>query len=228
MHLTSCTAQPSKGSGDWRRHLPTTAPACPVIHFLPTFAAVRTLLLDNYDSFTWNLQHLLVQLGPVDVLRNDAITVEEALQYDRIVLSPGPGLPADAGIMPALLATAPADKPVLGVCLGLQAMVLAEGGALFNQDQVRHGTPMECLIHQPTDALFAGLPERSTVGLYHSWAADPQRLPEVFRITATSAEGVIMGLRHRHKAWCAVQFHPESVLTPDGPRMVANWYASSS
>lgn len=184
---------------------------------------MKLLLLDNHDSFTWNLQHLLVQHAPVDVVRNDAITVDEAARYDRIVLSPGPGLPTEAGIMMELLRKLMPTHPMLGVCLGMQAMVELCGGSLFNQPRVMHGVPVPCLPTTPVDVLFAGLPESFEVGLYHSWAADPDTLPDTLRITAHSAQGVIMGIRHTTFPSCGVQFHPESVMTPLGGRMIANW-----
>lgn len=186
---------------------------------------MRILLLDNYDSFTWNLHHLLVQHAPVDVVRNDAITVEEAARYDRIVLSPGPGLPSEAGILPALVQALMPTHPLLGVCLGLQAIVEACGGGLINLPQVRHGVTVRCLTEQPTDVLFNGIETPFNVGLYHSWATDPARLPRELRPTAFSDAGVVMALRHLHYPACAVQFHPESVMTPEGPAIIRNWLA---
>ena len=187
---------------------------------------MRLLLLDNHDSFTWNLQHLLVQHAPVDVVRNDAITVDEAARYDRIVLSPGPGLPSEAGIMMELLLKLMPTHPILGVCLGMQAMVELCGGTLYNQQQVMHGVAVPCLPEEPRDALFEGLPSSFEVGLYHSWAADPAMLPPSLRITARSAQGVIMGIRHQYFDACGVQFHPESVMTPRGSEIIANWLRS--
>lgn len=184
---------------------------------------MRILLLDNYDSFTWNLHHLLEPLAQVDVVRNDAITVEEAGRYDRIVLSPGPGLPAEAGIMPELLRKLMPTHPILGICLGMQAIVEACGGSLFNQEQVMHGVSVPCTPERPVDRLFAGIDVPFEVGLYHSWAADPATFPAELQVTARSAQGVIMALRHREHDVCGVQFHPESVMTPEGARMIANW-----
>lgn len=187
---------------------------------------MNVLLLDNYDSFTWNLQHLLVRHAAVDVVRNDAITVDEAARYDRIVLSPGPGLPSEAGIMMELLLQLMPTHPILGVCLGMQAIVELCGGTLYNQAQVMHGVAVPCHPEEPCDPLFAGLPSSFEVGLYHSWAADPATLPPSLRITARSAQGVIMGIRHQHFDACGVQFHPESVMTPLGGELIANWMAS--
>lgn len=187
---------------------------------------MRILLLDNYDSFTWNLHHIWAQHAEVEVRRNDAITVEEASRFDRIVVSPGPGLPQEAGITMDLLRALMPTHPILGVCLGMQAIVEACGGALINQDKVKHGVSVPCFIEGPVDPLFADLPIPFEAGLYHSWAADPSRLPDDLRVTARSASGVIMAMRHTGFPACGVQFHPESVLTPHGARIVRNWLAA--
>lgn len=184
---------------------------------------VRILLLDNYDSFTWNLHHLLAPHAEVDVVLNDRITVDEAARYDRIMLSPGPGLPSEAGIMPELLVKLMPTHPILGVCLGMQAIVERCGGTLFNQPQVMHGITTLCTPEKPVDPLFAGLVAPFEVGLYHSWAADPKTFPGVLRITAWSEQGIAMALRHARFDVCGVQFHPESVMTPAGKQMIANW-----
>lgn len=185
---------------------------------------MRLLLLDNFDSFTWNLHHLLEPLvNEVVVARNDAITVQEAARFDRIVLSPGPGLPSEAGIMPDLLERLMPTHPIIGICLGLQGIVEACGGTLFNQPRVMHGVTVNCLPAPPVDPLFDGLDPPFEVGLYHSWAADPATLPPTLRITALSEQGVIMAVRHTSFNACAVQFHPESVMTPQGKRMMENW-----
>lgn len=187
---------------------------------------MRVLLLDNYDSFTWNLHHVLAQYAVVDVLRNDAVSIAEAAAFDRIVISPGPGLPSEAGITLELLRALMPTHPILGVCLGMQAIVESCGGRLFNQHRVRHGVAVSCTASEPRDPLFVGLPDSFEVGLYHSWAADPASLPNDLRITARSEEGVVMAIRHAHFAVCGVQFHPESVLTPLGSRMLENWLRS--
>lgn len=184
---------------------------------------MRILLLDNYDSFTWNLHHLLEPQAEVVVVRNDAITVDEAARYDRIVLSPGPGLPEEAGVMPELLRKLMPTHPILGICLGMQAIVEACGGTLYNQAHVMHGVAVPCTPEEPIDALFSGIKAPFEVGLYHSWAADPKMLPASLRITARSAQGVIMGIRHTRFDVCGVQFHPESVMTPMGKHIIANW-----
>ena len=188
---------------------------------------MRVLVLDNFDSFTWNLHHLLEPLvDEVVVARNDAITVDEAARFDRIVLSPGPGLPAEAGIMMDLLHKLMPTHPVLGVCLGMQGIVEACGGRLFNQPEVMHGRAVKCIAVPPVDHLFTGIEVPFEVGLYHSWAADAATLPSSLTVTAQSEGGVIMAVRHRIHAVCGVQFHPESVMTPTGMRMIANWIAS--
>jgi len=184
---------------------------------------MRLLLLDNYDSFTWNLHHLLEPHAAVDVMRNDAITVDEASRYDRIVLSPGPGLPGEAGIMMELLVKLMPTHPILGVCLGMQGIVEVCGGTLYNQAQVMHGVAVPCIPEEPVDPLFAGLAAPFDVGLYHSWAADPNTLPPSLHVTVRSAQGVIMAVRHASFDVCGVQFHPESVMTPSGGRILANW-----
>lgn len=184
---------------------------------------MRILLLDNYDSFTWNLHHLLEPFAQVEIFRNDAISVDEAAKFDRIVLSPGPGLPAEAGIMPELLGHLMPMLPILGVCLGMQAIVEACGGQLFNQANVQHGVSVKCLAEQPPDPLFVDLLESFVVGLYHSWAADEKTLPPTLRVTARSEAGIIMAVRHEQFNTCGVQFHPESVMTPLGKRMIENW-----
>lgn len=203
------------------RHSPLATSDKPLI----TFPSVRILLLDNYDSFTWNLHHLLEPFAAVDVRRNDAITVEEAACYDRIVLSPGPGLPSEAGVMMELLDKLMPERPILGVCLGMQAIVELCGGRLYQQAQVMHGVPARCIPETPMDPLFQGIEVPFEVGLYHSWAAEPNTLPDTLRISARSAHGVIMGIRHKHFDVCGVQFHPESVMTPSGPAMIRNWVA---
>ena len=184
---------------------------------------MRILLLDNYDSFTWNLHHQLVLHAQVDVALNDAITVAEAANYDRIVLSPGPGLPRESGVMMELITKLMPSHPILGVCLGMQGIVEACGGTIFNQERVMHGVAVPCVPEEPRDPIFVGLPARFEVGLYHSWAVDPITLPTDLRITARSEQGVIMAVRHTRFHVCGVQFHPESVLTPEGGILLANW-----
>lgn len=184
---------------------------------------MRILLLDNYDSFTWNLHHLLEPHAEVQVKLNDAVTVDEAARFDRIVLSPGPGLPAEAGIMPELIRKLMPTHPLLGICLGMQAIVEACDGRLYNQEKVMHGVTVPCIPTTPIDPLFKDIPAPFDVGLYHSWAADPAAHPSSLHVTAASEQGVIMAIRHAVHPACGVQFHPESVMTPNGARMIRNW-----
>lgn len=184
---------------------------------------MRILLLDNYDSFTWNLHHLLEPHAAVDVMLNDRITVDQAAAYDRIVISPGPGLPNEAGITMELIRRLRTTHPILGVCLGMQAIAEVYGGRLFNLGMVKHGVAEPCIVQEPCDPLFTGLPVRFEVGLYHSWAAEEGTLPPDLRVTARNEDGVIMALRSTVDDVCGVQFHPESILTPMGAAIITNW-----
>jgi anthranilate synthase component 2 len=189
-------------------------------------AIMTILLLDNYDSFTYNVAHLIRECGgAVEVVRNDKITLDEAQKYDKIVLSPGPGIPEEAGIMPALIKRYAAEKPILGVCLGHQAIGEAFGGRLQNLPRVVHGVATKAHVIAP-DVIFQGLPEEFSVGRYHSWVVDTEGFPSELEITATDADGQIMALRHRTYNVRGVQFHPESVLTEHGARMMQNWLDS--
>ena len=182
------------------------------------------LLLDNYDSFTWNLWQALAALGcEVEVQRNDALTVEAALARlpEAVVFSPGPGRPADAGIMPALLAALPEHTPLLGVCLGHQCLVEHYGGRLEVDPVPVHGKAS--LVHHEKDALFAGLPNPFPAGRYHSLRAERSTVPDGLKVTAWTEEGHVMGLRHRSLPRHGVPFHPESILTPLGGRWLANF-----
>ena len=186
---------------------------------------MRVLLLDNYDSFTYNLFHYLEANGvEVEVHRNDQISMDAALSFDAIVLSPGPGLPKDAGIMPELLQRLSEDTPVLGVCLGLQAIVETYGGTLKNLDKVLHGQSTIAHIVNNDETLFKNISSPFQVGHYHSWAADI--LSDDLEITSMNDDGIIMSIRHKSLPISAVQFHPESVLTPSGMKMITNWCQS--
>lgn len=182
------------------------------------------LMLDNYDSFTWNLVHYFQELGEeVVVHRNDQITLEDiaALRPDRICLSPGPGVPQDAGIMLSVIREFGAHTPILGVCLGHQAIACAFGGSLRGAQQIMHGkvSPIE---HSDSD-VFAGLPSPLTITRYHSLAVDPNTLPDCLHVTARTADGEIMGLRHDDLPISGVQFHPESILSEHGHAMLKNF-----
>ena len=183
----------------------------------------KVLVLDNYDSFTYNLVHYLESLdAEVDVFRNDKITIEEAAKYGQIVLSPGPGLPKDAGIMPQLIEQLAPTHKILGVCLGHQAIGEAFGGTLSNLDKVYHGLATPCSVVIP-DPMFDGLPQNLKIGRYHSWVVN-QPLPKDLELTAIDLESnQIMAMRHNRFNVRGVQFHPESVLTEYGLKMMQNW-----
>jgi len=185
----------------------------------------RILLFDNYDSFTYNLLHYVEEVSgrEVVVCRNDEISLEEVNEFDEIILSPGPGLPSEAGILIPLIKKYAATKKIMGVCLGLQAMAEAFGGTLLQLDQVMHGISRKVTITGTEELLFAGLPDSFMAGRYHSWVADKETLPDCFKITASDEWGNIMAIRHRSLDLCGVQFHPESVLTPLGKTMISNW-----
>jgi len=187
------------------------------------------LLLDNYDSFTWNLRQYLAELTAeeVQVLRNDELTVEEAGKYSRIVLSPGPGLPAEAGILLPLIRRYAATKPMLGVCLGHQAITEAFGGKLRQLDQVLHGVVRTVHVCQQ-DPFFDQIPDVFPTGRYHSWVPDKAGFPSVLRILAEDEDGSVMALRHESLPVYGVQYHPESVMTPTGKQLIANWLRISA
>ncbi|CAH1000050.1 Anthranilate synthase component 2 [Neolewinella maritima] len=185
---------------------------------------MKVLILDNYDSFTYNLVHYMEEeLGErVDVYRNDQISLDEVGAYDLIVLSPGPGLPAEAGIMPGLIQRYKEDKVIFGVCLGHQAIGEAFGAKLHNLDQVHHGIETDMQRIQTDDVLFADVPDSFRAGRYHSWVIDPATLPAELEVTATDEAGGIMALRHREFPIFGVQFHPESIMTEHGRLMIHN------
>lgn len=195
---------------------------------LADLCAVRILLIDNYDSFTWNLQHALVSAGggvEVDVHRNDALVPAGIVGYDGVVVSPGPGIPREAGqTLNAITVAAAHRMPLLGVCLGMQAIAEHFGGTLRNLPDVLHGVATPLTDFAPT-GFFAGVPCPTPVGHYHSWVVDDDELPRVLTVTARNLSGLPMALAHATLPIVAVQFHPESVLTPEGPRMLRNWLA---
>ncbi len=184
---------------------------------------MRILILDNYDSFTYNLYHYArLFCANVTVKRNDEISLEDVDEYSHIILSPGPGLPNNAGILMDVLKHYAHRKPILGICLGMQAMALHFGGSLYNQKKVKHGI-QEVIDVDLNFTLFKNLPTKVKVGLYHSWAVSEEDLPKDLQVTARSAHGVIMGLQHNSIPICGVQFHPESILTDFGKEMIGNW-----
>lgn len=189
----------------------------------------RILVIDNYDSFTYNLVHIIRALGyaaQTEIFRNDAISLDAVGQYDKILLSPGPGLPSEAGIMPQVITRYAPTKSIFGVCLGHQAIGEAFGGELHNLDEVLHGFALKTIVTQPDEPLFKGIPQTFMAGRYHSWVIHPNRLGNELLVTATDEQGQIMAVRHRQYDVCGVQFHPESVLTEHGIQMVANWLNS--
>ncbi len=189
------------------------------------FIVMKILVFDNYDSFTYNLVHLVQKItgNKVDVFRNDEIAIEKVAAYDKIILSPGPGIPVEAGMLLPLIKEYASSKSILGVCLGHQAIGEAFGGRLINLDTVYHGVATDCKLLVDDCRLFAGLPEKISVGRYHSWIVSDQGLPAELEVTAKDENGYIMGLQHKTYDVQGVQFHPESILTPDGETILKNW-----
>lgn len=188
---------------------------------------MKILVLDNYDSFTYNLIHYVKELtdAQVDVYRNDKISLDEVDGYDKILLSPGPGIPSEAGIMPELIKRYAATKSILGVCLGHQAIVEAFGGEIFNLDSVYHGVETEMIRTDSTEPFFEGVPEKFTAGRYHSWNAVKENMPGCLKVTSVDDQGMVMSVSHADYNVKGVQFHPESVLTKHGKTMIKNWVA---
>jgi len=188
---------------------------------------ISILVLDNYDSFTYNLVHIIKALGykNVEVHRNDKITVEEIERFDKILLSPGPGIPSEAGILQQVIRTYAGKKSIFGVCLGHQAIGEVFGGTLTNLSKVYHGIATKTKILSK-GILFEGIPTEVTTGRYHSWVVDTRNFPSILEITAEDEDGKIMALKHKTYDIVGVQFHPESVLTEFGQKMVQNWLES--
>jgi len=190
---------------------------------------MKILVFDNYDSFTYNLVHLVEKIThtKVEVYRNDQIILEKVKEYDRIILSPGPGIPEEAGLLLSLIKEYAATKPILGVCLGHQAIAEAFGGKLVNLSTVYHGVATEIGVGNQESGvrspLFENLPERIEVGRYHSWIVSDENFPDELEVTARDDNGYIMALQHKTYDVQGVQFHPESVLTPDGELIMKNW-----
>ena len=184
---------------------------------------MKIVIIDNYDSFTYNLAHLVKQLGAeVEVYRNDQFTLGQLEPFDKIILSPGPGIPSEAGLLLDVIKTYAGRKPKLGVCLGHQAIGEVFGAKLENLSEVYHGVATEG-TQFGNDPIFDGLPKRLLMGRYHSWVVSRTEFPASLEVTAVSDDGQIMGLRHRHYNIHGIQFHPESVLTPMGSKIVENW-----
>lgn len=185
----------------------------------------KILMIDNYDSFTYNLVHYLEDLDcEVTVKRNDQLSLDEVEPFEHIVLSPGPGIPDEAGLLKEIIKKYAPTKKMFGVCLGLQAIGEVFGGTLINLDQVYHGVDTTISVIQD-DPIYHGMPKTLQVGRYHSWVVDTH-LPDVLETTAVDENGQVMSLRHKEYNVTAVQFHPESVLTPEGKQMLKNWLES--
>ena len=186
---------------------------------------MRILVLDNYDSFTFNLVHILKELsrGPVSVYRNDKISLEEIEDFGKIVISPGPGIPDQAGITKKMIKHFAPSKSILGVCLGCQAIAEVFGGRLNNLEKVYHGVATNVKVLDKNERIFKGVPESFPAGRYHSWVVDESTLPPELKITARDEEGMIMAISHVNYDVKGVQFHPESILTEYGKQMLHNW-----
>ena len=184
---------------------------------------MKIVIIDNYDSFTYNLSHLVKEMGAdVTVFRNDQFSLDSLEAFDKIILSPGPGIPSEAGLLLDVIRTYAGKKPILGVCLGHQAIGEAFGGRLENLSDVFHGVATPCHITADSP-LFQGLSKDITIGRYHSWVVSREAFPECLEITAVSDEGQVMALQHRQMPIYGIQFHPESVLTPEGKEIIKNY-----
>lgn len=185
----------------------------------------KILVIDNYDSFTYNLVHYIEKLTGYcpEVFRNDEITLDEVNRYDKILLSPGPGIPVDAGICIDLIRRYASSKSILGICLGHQAICEAFGGRILNLSEVYHGIATPVIITAPDDPLFKNIPASIVGGRYHSWVVSSEDLPGCFRVTCKDDGGIIMGISHKEYDVRGLQFHPESVLTEHGIDIIGNW-----
>lgn len=184
---------------------------------------MKIVIIDNYDSFTYNLSHLVKELGAeVTVYRNDQFEMPQLEEFDKIILSPGPGIPSEAGLLMDVIRSYAGKKPILGVCLGHQAIGEVFGGKLENLSDVFHGVATTG-INFHNDPIFEGIGDHFTMGRYHSWIVSKDGLPDCLEITAESEEGQIMAMRHKQYDVRGIQFHPESVLTPEGKTMIKNW-----
>jgi anthranilate synthase component 2 len=185
----------------------------------------RILILDNYDSFTYNLVQYVIKGSnhKTDVILNDEIDLDKAAEYDGIILSPGPGIPSEAGLLKPLIDTYKSSKRIFGVCLGQQAIAEVFGARLINLSRAYHGVATPVKFAEPRHYLFEGLPGTIEAGRYHSWAVDPESVPECLITEATDDSEMVMAMSHRTYDVCSVQFHPESVLTPYGMNIISNW-----
>ena len=188
---------------------------------------MKILVLDNYDSFTYNLVHIIRALGhQPDVFRNDKIAIADVNAYDKILLSPGPGIPDEAGIMKGVIEKYGPTKSILGICLGHQGIAEVYGAKLFNIPKVLHGVTSITRVANKSEKLFRGVTETFQCTHYHSWAVLPETINDNLIVTATNDEGLVMGISHVKYDVKGLQFHPESVMTPEGPKMIANWLAN--
>ena len=188
---------------------------------------INVLIIDNYDSFTYNLVHYFEELDcNVTVYRNDELDLIDVQPFHKIVLSPGPGLPDQAGLLKAIIAAYAPTKSILGVCLGQQAIAEVFGGSLINLESVYHGVSSKVTILEKNDPIFIGLPSEIEVGRYHSWVVNRSNFPDCLSITSVDGQDQIMSLRHKSLNVYAVQFHPESILTPFGKQLLRNWINS--
>lgn len=188
---------------------------------------MKILVLDNYDSFVYNLVYILKELGgDVDVFRNDKISIEAIKKYDKIMLSPGPGIPSEAGIMMDLLEEYKTTKSIFGVCLGHQAIAEAFGSQLENMGEVLHGVTTDCMVTDPNELLFKSIPSQFNVCRYHSWTVLPDTMPNDLKVTAIDSNNNVMAAAHQKYDVRGVQFHPEAYLTEHGVQMVKNWLKS--
>jgi anthranilate synthase component II len=188
---------------------------------------MKILVLDNYDSFTYNLVHLIRENGyAVDIFRNDKISLEDVGRYDKILLSPGPGIPDEAGIMKQVVQTYGPTKSILGICLGHQGIGEVYGASLFNIPNVLHGVTSTTMITDTSEYLFKGVSSPFQATHYHSWAVLPESITPELKVTAVNEEGLIMGLSHKTFDVKGLQFHPESIMTPEGPKMIKNWLSN--
>ena len=187
---------------------------------------MKILVIDNYDSFTFNLVHIVRELGykkETTVVRNDQITLEEVGKFDRIILSPGPGVPSEAGIMPEVIQKYASTKPILGVCLGHQAIGEAFGGELHNLSEVLHGVASQVKVLDNEDPIFANIPSEFQIGRYHSWVINPGTINGQLKLLAEDMNGQVMAIRHKVYPVVGLQFHPESIITEHGKQMIKNW-----
>jgi anthranilate synthase component 2 len=188
---------------------------------------MKILVLDNYDSFTYNLVHMIREIGyEPEIHRNDKITLAEVVRFDKILISPGPGIPSEAGILKSLVEQYGPSKSILGVCLGHQGIAEVYGSKLFNLENVLHGVTSNINVTDGGEKLFRGIPRKFKATHYHSWAVSSDGLDPSMLITATNDDGLVMALRHREFDVRGVQFHPESIMTEHGSKMIANWIKS--